>query len=229
MSELSTFTSSLLEWLDVPAGEVKLEGDTYAINPFRIAKYPVTNGQFAAFIDDAGYKEGQWWVGLEHYAGAPRASDWREDDSPKLEVCWYEAVAFTRWLAHNTGLAVRLPTEWEWQWAAVGDTGWDYPYGSTFDATLCNTKESGIGRTNVTAHYADVNSPFGVVDMCGNVWEWCLNEGAHPYSVALEGGENRALRGGSWNNPAQSARAKARANRSPRTRTFNIGFRMIYE
>src|SRR5689334_1783061 len=106
MSELSVFTTLRLEWLDIPAGEVTLQGveTAFSINPFKLAKYPVTNEQYSAFIQDGGYKEGLWWAGLEDFAGAPRASDWREDDSPKLEVCWFEAVAFTRWLAHNSGL-----------------------------------------------------------------------------------------------------------------------------
>lgn len=230
MSELEApFTLPLLEWVDIPGGSVTLAGDagTFAIQPFQIAKYPVTNAQFTAFIQDKGYKNDRWWEGLAQHGGAPRASDFRDADAPKLEVCWYEAVAFSRWLGSELQRDVRLPTEWEWQWAAVGDSGWDYPYGSAFDSRLSNTKESGIAQTNSVTAYASVASPFGAVDMSGNVWEWCLNEGAIPQNIQISGSENRALRGGSWNNNQDNARASFRSHRSTRTRTFNIGFRVM--
>src|SRR5205085_8113345 len=122
---------------------------------------------------------------------------------------------------------VRMPTEWERQWAALSDSGWDYPYGSTFDPTKCDTKESSIGRTNAVTDYEAVKTHFGTVDMAGNVWEWCLNEGAAPLNTQLAGMENRALRGGSWNNSADHARASFRSHRTPKTRSFNIGFRVM--
>ena len=232
MAESSTaFRLPLLQWLSIPGGEVTVEGGagTFEVKPFQIAKYPVTNEQFNAFIQDDGYKNMGWWQGLTQTGGSPRASDWRDLDAPKLEVTWFEAVAFTQWLANQTNLNVRLPTEWEWQWAAVGDSGWDYPYGGTFDPIKCNTKESAIGRTNAVTVNEPVKTHFGAVDMAGNVWEWCLNEGAELHNIQREGMENRALRGGSWNNAAKNACATFRSHRTPRTRAFNIGFRVMIE
>lgn len=224
------FSLPLLEWVEIPAGEVMLkDGSTFEIAPFRMAKYPVTNAQYAAFIEDKGYKDVRWWDGLAHAVGSPRASDWRDEDCPKLEVTWFEAVAFCRWLTEQMGSTVRLPTEWEWQWAAVGDSGWAYPYGEVFDSAKCSTKESGIGRTNAVRTYAGVATHFGTVDMSGNVWEWCLNEGTAPQNVQLEGSENRVLKGGSWNDAAEKARADFRVHRTPRTRTFNVGFRVMMD
>jgi formylglycine-generating enzyme required for sulfatase activity len=221
----------MFEWIDIPAGSVTLENvsGTFEVAPFRIAKYPITNAQFGEFIEDVGYKDERWWDDLAHRVPSPRASDWKEPDSPKLEVCWYEAVAFTRWMSDRSGLAVRLPTEWEWQWAAVGDSGWTYPYGDGFDAEKCNCKESGIERTSSVLRYDDVKTHFGVVDMAGNVWEWCLNEGVIPDNVQITGSENRALRGGSWKNTGASATARYPANRAARTRAFNTGFRVMVE
>ena len=226
---MSNFSLPLLEWLDIPAGQVTLAGDagTFDVQPFKIAKCPVTNAQFDAFIQDGGYKNESWWEGLAEMVKSPRRSDWVEADCPKLEVNWFEAMAFCRWLAHQTGLDVRLPTEWEWQWAAVGDSGWDYPYGLAFDGDQCNTKDCGIGRTNPVTAYAAIPTHFGTVDMSGNVWEWCLNEGLHPENRQLEGIENRALHGGSWNNALKNADATFRGHRTPKTRAFNIGFRVI--
>src|SRR5882672_5173026 len=101
----SHFSLPLLEWLDIPAGQVTLDGNSepFDIKPFRIAKYPVTNAQFQTFILDGGYSNSTWWEGLAQAGGTPRASDWADLDRPKLEVCWYEAVAFCRWLSHQTG------------------------------------------------------------------------------------------------------------------------------
>src|SRR5258708_37907971 len=111
MAEYSSdFTLPLLEWLDIPAGRVAL-GDnieTFNIKPFKIAKYPVTNAQFQAFIQDGGYKNNSWWEGLAQAGGAPRASDWPDLERPKLQVCWYEAIALCRWLTHTSGFAVLL-------------------------------------------------------------------------------------------------------------------------
>lgn len=226
---LSTFTLPLLEWLDIPGGSVTLAdgAGTVEVQPFKIAKYPVTNAQYEAFIQDDGYKHELWWQNLAQTIASPRASDWREPECPKLEISWYEAVAFCRWLSHQTALEIRLPTEWEWQWAAVGDSGWDYPYGSAFDVEKCNTKEGGMGRTNAVTDYAAVKTHFGTVDMAGNVWEWCLNEQDEYPNVQVEGSENRALRGGSWNNGMKNACVTFRSGRTPRTRAFNIGFRVI--
>ncbi len=222
------FDLPLLEWLDIPAGHITLaDVGLFEIKPFKIAKYPVTNEQFAVFVKDGGYKNQSWWEGLNHNPGSPRPSDWREADAPKLEVCWYEAVAFCRWLSGVTDLNVRLPTEWEWQWAAVGDSAWAYPYGNDFDPQKCNGKESGLERTNIVTRFEDVKTHFGAVDMSGNVWEWCLNEGAAPYNTQLEGDENRALRGGSWNNNEKQTQVISRTSRAVRTRTFNIGFRVM--
>lgn len=221
----------MFEWVDIPAWRVALEGVSgdFDVAAFRMAKYPVTNAQFAEFVEDAGYKDDRWWDDLAHRAPSARASDWKETDAPKLEVNWFEAVAFTLWLRDRSGLPVRLPTEWEWQWAAVGASGWVYPYGSTFDPTKCNCKETGIGRTSGVGRFAGVKTHFGVADMAGNVWEWCLNEGEMPDNIQLAGVENRALRGGSWHNAGAQAAARFRIHRASRTRAFNIGFRVMCE
>jgi formylglycine-generating enzyme required for sulfatase activity len=227
---MSDFTLPLLEWIDIPAGQVTLEGvsGTFGVQPFKIAKFPVTNAQFEEFKLDAGYKDVRWWEGLAYPIGSARASDWKEPDCPKLEVCWFEAAAFCRWLADRSGLVVRLPTEWEWQWAAVGASGWDYPYGAALDARKCNVNVSGIERANAVTRYANVATHFGAVDMSGNVWEWCQNEGLAARNIQDSGGENRALRGGAWNSTAEQAQATFRLHRTPRTRAFNVGFRVMY-
>ena len=222
-------TLPLLEWLTIPSGKVKLfNEEVMDVNGFKIAKYPVTNKQFAAFVDDDGYKTPSWWDELAVAPRSPRKSDWLEGDAPKLQVAWFEAIAFCRWLSAQTKATIRLPNEWEWQWAAVGDSGCDFPFGA-FDTDKCNTKEAQLGRANPVTQFAEVKTLFGTTDMAGNVWEWCLNEGQEPHNSQLSGTENRVLRGGSWNNKSDHAKASHRIHRTPRTRTFNIGLRLLME
>jgi len=225
------FSLPMLEWVDIPAGSVTLEsGQTFPVKPFRMSKYPVTYAQFQAFVDapDGFYDDG-WWVGLAADADhrtAPGEQAWPIDNHPRERVSWYDTVAFCRWLSSKLGQEVRLPTEWEWQWAAQGGDGRAYPWGNDFDASRCNTDESGIGRTTPVDAYPSGASPFGLMDMAGNVWEWCLNEYEEPASVGLEGDARRVVRGGSWLNLDSSARAVYRDRSDPYSRYLDYGFRV---
>lgn len=223
------FTLPLLEWIDIPAGKVTLEDDagTYTVEPFKIAKYPVTNAQFQSFIDDGGYREDRYWKDLAQRETAPEAPQWSDPTHPREMVNWYEAMAFTRWLSEKTGLSVALPTEWQWQWAAVGDTGWDYPYGNSFDQNKCNTLESGIGQTTPVDHYPQGAFSFGVMDMAGNVWEWCLNEYETPQSENVRSEGRRVVRGGSFDYRQDTTRAASRYFNFPGPRSHDGGFRVV--
>ncbi len=250
------FTLPLLEWRDIPAGLVTLVDGKgrFDVQPFRIARYAVTNAQFDAFIADGGYGDARWWADAgepeltpeqadrgastwqtaREQLRAPQQSTWPEPDCPRIDLCWYEAVAFTRWLSARTGLIVRLPTEWEWQWAAVGDTGWVYPFGPDFDATKCNTYESGLGRTVPVERFAGVHSPFGAVDMSGNVLEWCTNEFENPDTILVAGtsetGSGRpAMRGGSWGHDLFNCRATHRFGFNALNSSYAVGFRVMSE
>src|SRR5262249_30644668 len=111
-----------IEWIDIEQGKVKLEEveQLFTVKHFRIAKYPVTNLQFEAFINaEDGYRNSEWWKGIKQRNG-PDDPSWKEANSPRETVSWFEAVAFCRWLSKRTGLPIRLPTEWEWQLAATG-------------------------------------------------------------------------------------------------------------
>lgn len=250
MTQHSSFTLPLLEWRDIPAGEVTLQraDGVFAVHPFKIARYPVTNAQFDAFIADGGYADLRWWQGPEDVEDTPEnedigASSWRhartqfaspqpatwpDADSPRTDVSWYEAVAFTRWLADKTGLPVRLPTEWEWQWAASGATGWDYPYGADFDAEKCNTYESGIGRTTPVTRFAAVETVFGTVDMTGNVLEWCTNAFETPTDILISGTGRPAMRGGSWGHDRFNGRSIHRFGFNALNASYAVGFRVAY-
>ncbi len=253
------------DWIDIPAGKVTLTGGgyvpeggkTFDVPAFAIAKYPTTNAQFQVFVGAPdGYANAEWW----DYS--PGAAAWRkanpkpqdrafpDDDHPRANVTWYEAVAFCRWLSArlNDGssvgaqraspLQITLPTEQQWQRAAQAlpdgrDSGNAYPWGKDWDAMRCNNNvdSKGIGKTTPVTQYEGKtkgDSPCGVVDMTGNVWEWCLTE----YETGEDGinGTNvRLLRGGSWFNTSTSNfRADYRGWVSPDDRNDFWGFRLSH-
>jgi len=222
------------------------------LRPFSIDRTPVTNGQFAQFVKDKGYRSRRSW--------SPEGWDWREredvsaplyweqgDDGwerirfgrreplppnePVQHVSWYEAEAFARWAGK------RLPTELEWERAA----GWHehegkfrYPWGQEwmgFEANLDRHRFSPAPAGS----YAGGVSPAGCVQMGGDVWEWTSSHFqpypgflAFPYpeySEAFFGAEYRVLRGGSWATDALIARTSFRNWDHPGRRQIFAGIR----
>ncbi|MCB0074494.1 MAG: SUMF1/EgtB/PvdO family nonheme iron enzyme, partial [Caldilineaceae bacterium] len=154
---------------------------------------------------------------------------WNGAEQPVVGVSWYEAVAYCRWLSDKTGQAIMLPTEAQWQYAAQGNDGREYPWGNEWDCKRCNNSvkpcDSNV-TTTVTAYEGQGDSPFGVVDMAGNVWEWCLTQ-YNSGSNDLNGTDVRVLRGGSWyNNNAFNFRATYRSWLNPRNWLGDRGFRV---
>lgn len=223
-----SFTLPLLEWINIPAGRVTLgKPGEFIVAPFAIAKYPVTNAQYQAFISDEGYETDQWWQGLAERFTEPDTPNWTTDNHPRERVNWYEAVAFCRWLSSKVEQAVTLPTEMQWQWAAQGDEGREYPWGRSFDTAKCNTEESGIGQTTPVDRYPQGQSPYGVTDMSGNVWEWTLTDYNSRNSEDLSNDKRRGVRGGSFLNSGYDARAASRDDFRPAIRRNNFGFRVV--
>jgi formylglycine-generating enzyme required for sulfatase activity len=143
-------------------------------------------------------------------------------------VSWYEAVAFCHWLSAASGEKIALPTEQQWQRAAQGDDGRAFPWGNTWDAGKCNNNvdKKGIGRTTPVTAYPGGSSPFGVFDLSGNVWEWCLTSYAEESNDVNIEAEYRVLRGGSWNDDDIDVfRAPSRDRNYPNGRNGNWGFR----
>jgi formylglycine-generating enzyme required for sulfatase activity len=209
-------------WIDIPSGEVRLKeggyvpegGQWFDVPAFAIAKYPVTNAQFAKFIDVNGYRQKKWWteagweVREKEKWIEPRFwndAKWNGADYPVVGVSWYEALAFCAWLSEISGDRILLPTEQQWQRAAQGDDGRVYPWGNEWDSSRCNNSVGKDWRkksTSPIAQHEDKDkgdSYFDVTDMAGNVWEWCLNVYSAEESD-VRGTEDRVLRGGSWGN-----------------------------
>ena len=220
-----------IAWIDVPPGDVTLETDSkdrFAVESFRLARHPVTWSQYRVFLDaDDGYCKPRWWEGRPKQ-DEPGELFWSFGNYPAINVSWYDALAYCRWLGAKLGLDLRLPTEWEWQWAAAGATQQEYPWSGDWNPARANSREAGILRTVAAGLYPRGRSPFGLEDMAGNIWEWCLNAHREPSSASLEADVARVVRGGSWHYNADSARAAARSYHSdPDFRSVDIGFRVL--
>ena len=231
------------EWCHVPAGPFLYGEDKRKLElpAFAMAKYPITYKQFQVFIDDGGFTDDRWWDGLAQRFTEPDDQRWKIDDHPRERVRWYDTMAFCRWLSARLGAshdlkqvdnwAVRLPTEFEWEKAARGEQGFIYPWGNEFDSSKCNTKESGHNRTSPVTQYPQGASPYGALDMSGNVWEWTLSDYRNPsFEVIIENissAPSRVLRGGSWLNLQDFARAVARNYDLPSLRNNYLGFRVL--
>ena len=224
-------------WVDIPAGEVHLEGkavEVFAVEPLRIARYPITWQQYTAFLNaDDGYRDRRWWRKLVQRK-QPGETRWAFQNHPAINIAWSDAVAFCRWLSDRWQLGgsenvVRLPTEWEWQWVAQGGAmRRKYPWGDDWNPARANSHESGTGRTMAVGMYP-LGAPAGemVADLAGNVWEWCLNEYDHPATTLIGGEGSRAMRGGSWLDFPGNLRATKREEFSPDDRDGDIGFRVV--
>ncbi len=232
-------------WVKVAGGKITIERQEFAVQPFYIAKYPVTYTQFQAFIDAAdGFTQAGWWKDLAADDDHKRQSgeqNFKFGNHPRENVSWYDAMAFCRWLnarlswpdipaqltvkTLDTYSGLRLLTEWEWQWAA-SPQGKEYPWGDEWDSAKANTNESGLGRTTAVGMYPTGAAPYGALDMSGNVREWCLNESGKPANIGLSGNATRVVRGGSWYYSLDNARAAFRSWNLPSRRLDRGGFRV---
>jgi formylglycine-generating enzyme required for sulfatase activity len=197
------------------------------VGDFHIAKYPVTNAEYKRFVD-ANLEQTvpyDWYRDVRSFAQG-------EADHPVVSVTWHDAVAYCRWLTKVTGRSYRLPTEAEWEKAARGRDGRIYPWGDEWDAERCNTKEDGKWGTTLVGSYPQGASPYGVLDMAGNVWEWCHSlYRPYPYN-AQDGREDaeakglRVVRGGGFCNRGRNVRCATRYERDPDVMSSSRGFRI---
>ena len=202
------------------------------LSAYRIGKYPVTVCQYKRFIEEGGYEDKKYWK-AGGFGEFKEPDDWEEQQQhptrPVVDVSWYEAKAYASWSG------CQLPTEAEWERAArgPGEKYQKYPWGNREpDKETMNYDESGIGHPTPVGIFPEDCSPDGVIDMAGNVWEWCEDRyGDYPSGKVTNpagpsDGSDRVFRGGGWGLAAVGCRLANRDRDAPGDRSVNLGFRL---
>jgi iron(II)-dependent oxidoreductase len=214
------------------------------VEPFLMARHPITHAQFQKFVDYGAYEELDLWpkdiwphlIDFKDLTGQPGPRFWRRGrhdrrlaDHPVVGVCYYEAMAYAAWAGY------RLPTEAEWQMAASWRIRSEahvlrrYPWGDALDTTRCNIWSSGIRSTVPVSTYETGAAPNGVLQLCGNVWEWTNSE----FDVTDRNGRPiigdmlmKSVRGGAFDTYfASQATSFFRTGLAALARVHNTGFR----
>jgi formylglycine-generating enzyme required for sulfatase activity len=237
-----------IDWVLIPDDSEFIYGDGESqtklrLPAYQISRYPITYAQFQAFVDAPDcFRDPRWWKGLaadEDHRGAPGEQRFKYANHPRDDVSWYDAVAFSRWLSDMLGTEVSLPSEQQWEKAARGPStgsgdGRAYPWGNKYiagyaniDETVGNVGPNYLQTSSAVGMYPQGASPYGLLDMSGNVWEWCLNEYSKPSNEQLSGDDGRVLRGGSWCYAQGFARCAYRLRLYPAYRDYDVGFRVV--
>lgn len=209
------------EWVTIPAGKFwmgeKNEIHQVELPEFQIARVPITNAQYALFVQDAKLKTPGGWEDNRPPKG--------KESHPVVNVTWYDALKYCEWLSEKTGKSITLPSEAEWEKAARSDDKREYPWG-TWESYRANTRELGLGETTPVGIFLEGASPYGVLDMSGNVWErTCTNYETRKGD--LKSGATRILRGGSFYSASNLARCAYRLGLDPDRGGWNLGFRVV--
>ena len=159
---------------------------------------------------------------------------------PVVGICWFEAQAYCTWLSKVTGKKYGLPSEAQWEQAARGRQGYIWPWGSVWEAQRCNNFEAkdALNTTSPVGMYPQGMSPYGAMDLAGNVWEWCADwydsqEYARRKDQAVldptgpADGKARVVRGGSWGTDRGYARSACRGGFGPGSFLNGLGFRVV--
>ena len=229
----------------VPAGEFVMGSEApdaapneqpltpVTLSEFYMSRYLITNAQYEQF--DPSHRRKRLAA-----AGA---------DHPVVYVTSLEAAKYCRWLSQKDGRTYRLPTEAEWEFAARGSDGRKFPWGNAERrGDLANFADAstnfawrdplihdGYAETSPMGVFPLGTSPFGIEDMAGNVWEWCLDfmqplagtPKRNPRGLAS--GPMRVYRGGSWKSRFSNLRATARGSNAPNYASNDVGFRIVCE
>ncbi|HEY3290511.1 MAG TPA: bifunctional serine/threonine-protein kinase/formylglycine-generating enzyme family protein [Anaerolineae bacterium] len=218
---------------DVLAEANEKPQQTISLTEFSISRYAVTNAQFNIFVKTTGYTPTAW---LEN-----RAAD--KPNHPATSISWNDANAFCLWLSKLTGRKIGLPSEAQWEKAARGAGGWQYPWGNNAPSSTLLNFDMRVKDTSPVGSYSPRgDSPYGLADMAGNVWEWTttlyFDEHGEPYAypyVPTDGREDtpingpayHVLRGGSYLNDSRYVRSAFRGVDESAQAQKGYGFRIV--
>jgi formylglycine-generating enzyme required for sulfatase activity len=218
------------EMVLVPAGEFTMGSSNEDERPphavfveaFEMDQFEVVNDEFQRFVDETGYQTEGEQAGEEddwraHAEGKPR--------HPVVKVTFNDARAYCEWAGK------RLPSEAEWEKAARGTEQLAYPWGNEWDPGRANAKESGYRGTTVAGSFPQGASPYGAMDMAGNVAEWTTDWfKAYPggdFASPYFGERYRVIRGGGWFTEEELVRTAERSASSEDLRNDDVGFRCV--
>jgi len=216
-----------LAWQPIKAGVVRVGPQLYSVLDFRMSRSVVRSADYELFVRaQDGYRNPEWW------SYSPQAQAWRAahpqpippafkgDDLPRTNLAWYDAQAFSLWLSYQLQRPIGLPSEAQWQRAALGDQLSGYPWGADFDPSrLCY---GGQPRPASVLAYPQGDSPWGVRQLCGGVWEWCSSESQDDDPNAA-----RIVRGGAYSSSAEETHPLHRAALPPQAVRSDVGLRLI--
>lgn len=214
------------------------------VREFDIAHVPVTVNQYAAFLNSGAVEEERWWGEMgwawlhDKLDKWGRENCWQPDAwkrqrkkpfHPVVGITWYEATAYCAWVSYEQKRSVRLPSEVEWEYAARGDDERPFPWGEEYDPALTNNVESGLHDITEAGKTAGDVSPYGILDMAGNVQEW-TNSDYKPYPGEIYASDYLFVaRGGSYNDTAFGARTSYRRAYPPGYFFPFLGFRVVID
>jgi formylglycine-generating enzyme required for sulfatase activity len=217
----------------IPEGEFTMGSNDYAsekpihtvyLDGYWMGRNEVTFDQYDKYCEETKKKK-------------PSGIGWGRGNRPVIHVSWDDAVEYCKWLSNEKGLKFKLPTEAQWEKVARGTDSRMYPWGNGEpDETLANFNRK-IVKTSPVGSYPKGASPYGLLDMAGNVWEWCNDWYGIDYykkspkknPTGPESGTGRVLRGGGWGNNAGYIRCANRGNYDPSRRYTDVGFRLCQD
>lgn len=221
--------SSLLE---KRAFETEVPQHKVNVSSYQISKYEITNAQYRAFINATGRPTPQGLQGQEIW----KDDNFNKDTQPIVGVTWFDAQAFAEWIGTS------LPTEAQWERAARGTEGRIYPWGNDYPKTRHHANYGKrYNRLTSVGQFPNGNSPDGIADLAGNVWEWCLDEFDTTYYQKNRNTikqnplnlhhrdvlKSRVIRGGAWDSGSVFLRSALRSHFFPLESSHTIGFRVV--
>lgn len=230
-----------LVWVEIPEGTFRMGSEEeegrenerpiheVTLSPFRISRYPITNAQYAEYVRATG-------AAPPHHWSRGRIPDGKENH-PVVYVSWENAMELCAWLKERLALGenetLRLPTEAQWEYAARGKEGRQYPWGNGPPTEEHANFDMTVGDTTPVDAYPSGITPEGVYDLAGNVWEWCYDwygRYGSEKQTNPEGpdkGTSRVLRGGAFGDVDDSLRCAFRNLGDPDFRDHGVGFRVV--
>ncbi|MDO9390473.1 MAG: SUMF1/EgtB/PvdO family nonheme iron enzyme [bacterium] len=254
-----TTVAEPIVWITIPAGNFNMGSlntdpdaltdekpqHTVYLDAYQISKYEITNSQYKAFMDAGGYTNSNYWttdgwtwrtnnsiIEPAYWTSGSYNSGSAFPNHPVGGISWYEAYAFCQWAIGH------LPTEAQWEKAARETDARYYPWGSTWDASKCNsyynTSPDTFTYSSPVGFFSTGTSPYGVYDMAGNIWEWCNDWYSSTYYSTSPSsnptgpitGSSRVIRGDGYNLSAGKYRIAYRGNDGPDYRNNYYGFRV---